>query len=224
MKKHIAILNGETVQEIENPNINFEELIERMGQNATQGTNINVLSENGKTKPANLKNKITDYFETRNLNVGGVPAKYNCLEIELKQKLDFWQYCKNTSCLIIDKQIFDINDKREKNIGKLKLFGETFYITEKNPNFEIEIDETTLHDLMVRNYFNYRGSLYELDKGKGEIELKGRNYTISNRKRGKRTELTNPEIFSALENPNIKSYEIRYKETKEIIIRRKYKK
>ncbi len=222
--KNIAILNGETVKEVENPNLNFKELIQKMGKEPTPGTSLSILSEKGKPRPADLESRISDYFETRSVNMNGMPAKYNCLDIELKNKLDFWQYYKNKSCLIIDRQIYDISNKKEKSIGTLDLFSETFYITEKDPNVEIEIEGALLHDLMTRNYLNYRGSLYELDKGKGEIDLRGKNYKITDRKRGEEN-LANPEmlprqdILSKLDASNMK-YEYTYREIREITIRR----
>lgn len=223
--KNIAILNGETVKEVENPNLNFRELIRKMGGDPTQGLSLSVLSEKGKPKPADLESRISDYFETRSLNMNGMPAKYNCLEIELKHKLDFWQYYKNKNCLIINRQIFDISSKKEKSIGTLALFSETFYITEKDPHVEIEIEGALLHDLMTRNYLNYRGSLYELDKGEGEIEIRGESYKITDRKRGAENHLATPDILSRqdilprLDASNMK-YEYTYREIREITIKR----
>lgn len=214
MEKKIAILNGQEVKEIKNPHASFEELLEGRSPNE-----IRVISSNGTTRIVDLEDKITDYLETRRIEMGGVPRNYKCLELELRQKVSFNEYCKKTSCLVVDRQIFELSKKKSRSVGKLNLLGETFYITEKSPNIEIEFDGGTLHELMTKNYFNYRGSMYELTDGVGEIELKGKQYKITNRKRG---ELATPELIHNQGMQGVKEYEIRYKETRTITITKKY--
>lgn len=215
MEKCIAIVNGQTVKEIEKPSISFRELV---GGNPVK--EIKVLSEKGETRIANLEDKISDYLETRKVDVNGVPRRYNCLELELRQKLNFNDYCKNTSCLIIDRKIFELTKNQENSMGKLNLLGETFHITEKDPNIEIEFDKQTLQDLMARNYFNYRGSLYELNEGEGEIELRGKQYKICYKKRENQARLGTLGIHT-MSGP-IKEYEVKYREIREVTIRRHY--
>lgn len=221
MEKYIAVLNpknGAVVKEIDDPNMDFGQLAREAG--ATHNPEIMVQTPEGEPRKAGLGEKLTDYFQTRTIDIDGLPRKYKCLELELKQKPDFWQYCKNTSCIIADKQVYEISKSMEGNIGKLALFGQTFYIKEKDPSVEIEIDEGTLDTLMRADYFNYRGNLYELQEGKGELELKGKNYRIlPTRQENLATE---GSIFKFSPEYKPKSIETVYKETRQIIIRRKY--
>ncbi len=222
MEKHIAIINPKSdsiVKEINNPDVDFSQLVkEHLGRDTRPEDQVSIISENGIAKAANLEDKISDYFETRNVEIEGVPRRYKCLEMEVKQKVDFWQYCKNTSCLIANKQIFEIRKTRENSIGDLRLFGETFYISEKSPSTEIIMDEEILGDLISMNYFNYRGNLYELDEEEGEIKLNGKHYRISNRKRGQAIKC------ESLAPKTKVTKEVIYKEMTKIIIRRTYTK
>jgi len=220
MEKYIAILNPKNeaiVKEIDDPNIDFEQLARQIG--ATYNPEINVVTPEGDTRKADLSDKLADYFQTKTIEIDGMPRKYKCLELELKQNIDFWQYCKNTSCIIADRQIYDISGSMKNCIGKLTLLGQTFYIKEKSPNIEIEFDEGTLDKLMQADYFNYRGNMYELREGKGEIELKGKNYTIA---QTKQEALATESIFNIPSERKPKETETTYRETREIIIRRTY--
>lgn len=221
MEKYIALLNPKSeavVKEIDDPNIDFEQLAKQIG--ATYNPEISVLTPEGNMQKADLSDKLADYFQTRTIEIEGMPRKYKCLELELRQKTDFWQYCKNTSCIIADRQVYDISSSMKGCLGKLTLFGQTFYIKEKDPSIKIEFDETTLDKLMQADYFNYRGNMYELQEGRGEIELKGRNYTITPTKQEALTPASN--IFNPQSKRKPKETETTYKETREIIIRRTY--
>jgi len=221
MEKYIAVLNpknGAVVKEIDNPNMDFEQLARQIG--ATHNPEITVQTPEGETRKAGLSEKLADYFQTKTIDIDGLPRKYKCLELELKQKLDFWQYCKSTSCIIADKQIYEISKSMEESLGKLTIFGQTFYIKEKDPSMEIEIDERTLDTLMRADYFNYRGNLYELQEGKGELELKGKNYTILPTKQ--ENPATDGSIFKFSPEYKPKSIETVYKETRQVTIRRTY--
>ncbi len=243
MEKHVAILNNKAdalVREIKNPDANFAELIRQILRNpkaeekelaqrvnsyldSNESTPQVVLNyQNGQTRTAGLEDKVADYLETRTLEHDYTPRKYKCVELQLKQKIPFGQYCKNTSCIVVNREIYTVDRSKEQSVGTLKLFGDTFYIQEKDRDLEIEIPEELLSDLLRKNYFNYRGSLYELEETNGEIELKGKKYRITDRKMGAMDLIPGQQLdLDAPANPT--SVEITYRQTSEVRIRRTYK-
>lgn len=218
--KSIAILNGKEVKELKDRNLRLSEIIDNNAQN------INIISKDGSARQASLTDRVSDHFETREQEMGGAPQQYNCIELEYRKKMSFEEYCRSNICLIVDGQIYEISDSQEGKVGSLRLMGETFYVHEKGKETEIETDPKTLAELLRNNYLNHKGELYLLEDRPGEIILKNKQYKISERKT---EEAKEPDIFSYLTKERHEivpgmEYEITYKETKEVTIRKKYPK
>lgn len=207
MEKHIVIINKEKIQEVEDLDLSFRELIGNKPVNE-----ITVFSEKGDSKTASLEDRIGDYFETRRIDIGGTPKRYNCLELELKQNLKFDEYCKNNSCLIVDRKVYELSKNREKSKGHITLLGEKFYLKEKSQNTQLEISKEDFENLMFSNYFNHLGRFYAIEEGRGDIELNGKSYTITN----------SQPTTETMPTEKLKKYEIRYRESREVIIRKVY--
>ncbi len=222
MEKYIAIFNpgkNAIVREIDNPNMQFEKLARDAG--VTNNADLKVITANGETQKPELSDRITEYFQTKTADINGTPRKYKCLEMELKQNLDFWQYCKNTSCIITNRQIYELSKTSADSLGTLRIFGHTFYITEKNPHVEINMDESTMDLLMRDDYFNYHGNMYPLQEGKGEVELNGKSYSIVPQKQEIQNNGNDPfKLADGKYKPQ--ETETIYRETREVTIRRKY--